>query len=458
MSSTRTGSSPTTQPTSPASAGSASAGPLLAHPWLRVGLAIATVAWGGNEFTPLLNLYRTVDHLSATVVFVLLGVYVLGIIPALLIGGPLSDRHGRRPVMLAAPFIAAAGSLVLALGTLGPEALFVGRILSGIALGLAMGVGTSWIKELSQSPHDPSAAPGAGARRAGLSMTAGFALGAAVAAVLAQWGPWPTTLPYCIDIVLALAAGLWQLPTPETAGPGHAPVPRRLRDALRVPAAGERRFLLVVVPTAAWVFGTNGIAYATLPGLLLQQTAAAPIAFSGLMCLVTLGCGFVAQQFAWRVQKERSSRGLRVAMLMAICGLGLALAATATLSLVLSIIAAAVLGVSYGFLLQGGLREVQSIARADDLAGLTGVYYSIAYLGFFLPMLLSLASGWVGYPWLLGALVVLAVAELVVVSCAGRLHPQRRFGTTPREENADSVARACRAHRTSGSGSPISRR
>jgi MFS family permease len=72
-------------------------------PWLRVSAAVFAVAWGGNEFTPLLVTYRLDQHLSALTVNLLLGAYVLGIVPALLIGGPLSDRFGRRALALPAP-------------------------------------------------------------------------------------------------------------------------------------------------------------------------------------------------------------------------------------------------------------------------------------------------------------------------------------------------------------------
>ena len=58
------------------------------------------IAWGGNEFTPLLVMYRDVSHFSAVTVDMLLGAYVLGIVPALLVGGPLSDRYGRRPTLM----------------------------------------------------------------------------------------------------------------------------------------------------------------------------------------------------------------------------------------------------------------------------------------------------------------------------------------------------------------------
>ena len=84
--------------------------------WGGVSLAVFTAAWGGNQFTPLLVMYRGNAQMSDVVVDALLFTYVLGIVPALLIGGPLSDRFGRRPLMLPSPLIAALGSGLLALG------------------------------------------------------------------------------------------------------------------------------------------------------------------------------------------------------------------------------------------------------------------------------------------------------------------------------------------------------
>lgn len=401
---------------------------LLTRPWFRVAAGLFAVAWGGNQFTPLLVMYRQLDHMDPTTVYMLLGVYVLGIIPGLLLGGPASDRFGRRALMLPAPFIAGLGSLLLAIGPHSVGLLAAGRLLAGLALGLAMAVGSSWIKELSGAPFDAKATPLAGARRGSVSLTVGFALGAAVAAGLAQWGPAATATPYIVNIALCVLCGLWQLPSPETAGPGHGhAVPTGLLDALTVPAAGERRFLLVVVPMAAWIFGTNAVAYAILPNLLMGKVEGAPIGFSGLMTLVALGCGFVTQQFAGRVQKEGSSRGLVVAMAVAAVGMGLAALTAVTTSVAMGLVAAAVLGVSYGFLILGGLREVQAIARPEDLAGLTGVFYSIGYLGFFIPMALSMLSAWIPYPVLLVSGLGVALIALAIIAAGGRLDPRARL-------------------------------
>jgi hypothetical protein len=153
------------------------------HPraWLAACGVLFAVAWGGNEFTPLLVLYR-LEGLSAQSVNVLLGAYVLGIVPALLVGGPMSDRYGRRPLLLPAPLLGVLGSALIAWGAHLHALLFAGRVFSGLALGLVMAVGTSWVKELSQPPVGDPGEPGAGARRAALALTAGFGLGAVVAA------------------------------------------------------------------------------------------------------------------------------------------------------------------------------------------------------------------------------------------------------------------------------------
>ena len=71
--------------------------------WIAVALAVFASAWGGNEFTPLLVMYRETGNFGAVAVDALLFLYVVGIVPSLLIGGPLSDRYGRRPLMLPAP-------------------------------------------------------------------------------------------------------------------------------------------------------------------------------------------------------------------------------------------------------------------------------------------------------------------------------------------------------------------
>ncbi|MDR0482197.1 MAG: MFS transporter [Cellulomonadaceae bacterium] len=385
---------------------------------------MAAVAWGGNEFTPLLVMYRA-DGLGAVTVDGLLAAYVVGIVPALLLGGPLSDRYGRRPLMLPAAPISAVGSVILALGSEQPVLLGIGRVLCGIALGLVMAVGTTWVTELSAVNGQADD----GARRASLALTGGFLLGAAVASLLAQWGPWPTRLPYLSHVVLAVVAAIGILPVGETRmvgdsrveGAPDSPTTSLLSD-LRVPAVAHRRFLRVVLPSAPWVFACVGVAYAVLPGLLAKHAGSAPIAFAGLMTVLTLGCGIGIQVVARKIDTHRSARATMIAMSLIVVGLALGAWAADALELPLGLVAAAILGVGYGLALVAGLSEVARIAGPDQLAGLTAVYYSVAYLGFFVPMILAWLSTSYAYWAMLGVLAVVAVACLGLIAASSRRH------------------------------------
>ncbi|WP_240644263.1 MFS transporter [Antribacter gilvus] len=393
--------------------------------WWPVAAAMLAVAWGGNEFTPLLVLYREQGHMGPVTVDALLAAYVLGIVPALLLGGPLSDRFGRRPLLLPAAPLSALGSLVLAAAPAEPVVLAVGRVLCGVALGLVMATGTTWVTELSGAAGERAAGP----RRSSLSLTGGFLVGAGVAAVLAEWAPWPAHLTYVLHAVLALAAGAWVLRVPETSPargglPAGASDRRRapLRDDLLVPAVVHRRFLLVVVPVAPWVFGCAGSAYAVLPGLLADHAGGVPVAFAGLMTVLGLGCGLGIQVLARRIDTARSARASVVALVIVVAGMVLGSVASATLSLPLGLLAAAVLGSGYGLGLVAGLSEVARLAGTGQLAGLTAVYYALTYLGFFVPMVLAwLAPTW-SYAEMFGFGAASATVCLVVVAAAWRTH------------------------------------
>ena len=108
------------------------------HAWFPVAGSMVAVAWGGNEFTPLLVMYREASHFSQVTVNGLLAAYVIGIVPALLIGGPLSDLIGRRPMLLPAAPLSLAGSFFLSIAPEEPLIIALGRVLCGMALGLSL--------------------------------------------------------------------------------------------------------------------------------------------------------------------------------------------------------------------------------------------------------------------------------------------------------------------------------
>lgn len=382
--------------------------------WLAVAFAAFSIGWGGNEFTPLLIAYAQQTGYSRVDVDVLLGAYVLGLVPGLLLASALSDRHGRRPVIAVGVVASAIGSLTLAVGDVaGFSALFGGRLLSGLAVGIAMAVGSAWITELSRPPFD-DAAPGAGARRASICLSAGLGAGPLCAGLLAAFAPLPLVLTYVVHALLCVPA-LWAVLTRsvETRTEGST---RSLLQGLRVPAATHRRFTHVVVPMAPWIFGSAAIAYAIVPALIADELGQWALLYTAGLTVLTLACGVLVQPLARRLDDVSSARAVVVSMMLMIAGILAAVVTALTRSPELAVLVAMLLGSAYGIAIVSGLLEIQRMAEPDELAGITGVYYSLAYVGFLLPAALAAVAQHVSYPVMLTAVAVVAAA--CAVRCA----------------------------------------
>jgi MFS family permease len=378
--------------------------------WLVVFGGIFVCTWGGNQFSPLLLMYEELQHYSTVTVDMFLGVYVFGLIPALLITGGLSDRHGRRPVMFAGVLTTLAASASLALGALGSAPIYAGRLLAGVSVGIAMAVGSSWLKELSQSPHDSRADAGAGARRASLAFALGSGSGALVAGAIAQWGPWKEELPFLIHITLAFPFAWFVSRVPETRTSGG--IRGAWWEQLRIPAAGHKRFTRVVLVAAPWLFAAAALAYGYLPVLLRGATGHWGLAYATALTVITLGVAALVQPWAKRIDSVSSARGLVVVLALFAAGFAVAAAADLEQSVLLGLVVSVILGIGLGIGLVSGLLEVQRIAMGTDLAGLTGVFYAAAYCGFLLPTIMAAVTP----PFSTFALFLVLTA-LVAASC-----------------------------------------
>jgi len=392
-------------------------------PWMIVFGLVFVLSWSGNQFTPLLLLYKAEQHYSSLVVNAFLGIYVLGLAPGLLLTGALSDRYGRRPLMYVGVIAAIAASASLACGVFGPAPLYLGRFLAGIAVGVAMAVGNSWLKEVSQAPHDITADFGSGARRASLAFTLGSGSGALVAGSIAQFSPFGQVAPFVVNICLAVPF-LWLIHrVPETSLTGGVRGP--LREQFRIPAASHKRFVRVVVIMAPWLFVAASVGYGYLPVLLSTPTEGFGVAYATLLCVIMLGTSALIQPFAKRLDSESSARALLIGFGIIIVGIVGAAVVDHTQSIVLGIIVAFILGSGFGIGLLSSLLEVQRIATPKDLAGLTGLFYAIAYIGFLAPAILAALTPPFTTEILLVSLAVLAVGGCFAVLLSNRKHLPR---------------------------------
>ncbi|AKU17817.1 hypothetical protein VV02_21415 [Luteipulveratus mongoliensis] len=394
------------------------------QPWLRVALALFAVGWGANHFAPLLPVYRAENGLSETVVTAMFAAYVLGLIPALLVAAVVANRFGHRVIVRAVVVGAVAASVLLAVGGSQTWVLFVGRVLYGACMGAAMAPGTTWIKELSAG-----APTGTGARRAAIALSAGFGGGPLISGALAEWLPAPRVLPYVVHVALMLAIGavVWRTPEPALPSTGASsatpdPVVRHRHPVL---TAG---FWAWIAPVAPWVFTCATVGIVILPSLVHEQTGELSIAFTGLMAGLTLGTGVLVQQPARGIEARHPGRVSVMGMGAALAGVLLTTLVTQVRSPLLAMAGAIVLGCGYGMTLVGGLTRVEHTARPRELALTNAVFYSLTYLGFFVPTVASaLTDVWSQSTILIGLAALAALSAAVAVAAADR--PARRVVT-----------------------------
>jgi predicted MFS family arabinose efflux permease len=326
--------------------------------------------------SPLYGLYRVRDHLSALMITVIYAIFAGGTIASLLAVRSIAARIGRRGVMLSsvATMMVAAG--VLAAGKTLPG-LLIGRLITGVSVGLAAGTAITYLIELSLRAN-----PKASIERAqtiGTSVTVGgLGLGALIGGLLAEWGKLQLTLPYLVFIALgAIAlAELWIVP--ETGAPA--------RQSTAEPT--RRRWTRLPIPAAAGTlaaFSANGL-FAGLAGLILATTLHHPShALAGAALFLVFSCGVASQLMTARLP---AARVLALGTLSMLAGLVLLVTSVrlSTPNLALFLIGGGLIGGGAGAVFKGTTGIVLAASPPEDRLAMTSDLLIALYIGLSLPV------------------------------------------------------------------------
>ncbi|MEV4254239.1 MFS transporter [Spirillospora sp. NPDC049652] len=392
--------------------------------WGPVALALFGVGWGANQFASLLGLYADRLHLGGGETRAMFGIYALGLVPGLALGGPASDRHGRRRLVLPFASMSALVTAVLMAGAAVPSLLYAGRLAAGVVTGAVLAAGTAWVKEL---------APRSGTRITALAVSGGFGAGPLASALVAQWLPHPLLtayVPHLVIMAIALPL-LFRAPEPEPAAfpkPVTASEPLTASEPVvragsgsaeplgpdRRSAAGRRSgFWSSVAPVAIWSFTAPVNAFAVLPSEVPVHHLR--IAYAGLVTAITLGSGMAAQPVARRLEARHPRLVARTGLGLTTAGLLVAALTVASGLPVLNVVAAVLLGSAYGFVLTYSLGEAARIASPGGLARLTAIVYALVYVGMFTPLVITALTAVAPLTALLGAGAALAALCLAWV-------------------------------------------
>ena len=231
--------------------------------------------------SPLYGLYRERDGLSTLTITIVYAIWAASTIAALIAVPYVAQRIGRRGVMLASVTTMIAAAAVLAAWKALPG-LLVGRLLTGVAVGLAAGTAITYLIEL-RLRADPKASPGP-AQTIGTSVNVGaLGIGPLVAGCLAAWVSHPLTLPYLVWIALGAVALVGLAAAPETGAPAAARAP----FSVRIPAPAGAATMAA--------FAANGL-FAGLSGLFLATTFHnASHALAGATLFIVFTAGVLSQ-------------------------------------------------------------------------------------------------------------------------------------------------------------------
>ncbi|MGY2085927.1 MFS transporter [Blastococcus sp. SYSU DS0539] len=379
--------------------------------WKRAVFALFAVAAGTNVPTPLLLVYQERLGLSAEVLTALFGCYAAGLVPALLLAGPLSDRLGRRKVAIPGIVLSGLASLAFAAAGDSLTLLFGARFLQGVVSGIVFSVGSAWVGELSLASGE-----GAGGRRAAFAMTAGFSLGPLTSGLLGQYAPWPTVLSYLVHTVLVAVGLAFALRLPETVDlQRNRPTGTDAAPAAPLIRPGDGVLLVTVLaPVAVCVYAFPSTIISAVP--LLADLPDAGVAVTGVLAGVTLGAGTVVAGLQRRLGTWTAVVGTALGAL----GFGCAASFTLTGALPWLVVAAPLLGAGGGLCLAAGLTLTARLAPPARLGALTSLFLACAYLGFAAPYVMAVAARATAAP------LPLAVAGAVTALLALRLLPVAR--------------------------------
>ncbi|MFF1707057.1 MFS transporter [Streptomyces sp. NPDC058252] len=343
-----------------------------------VAAAFASLMAFGTVPTPLWPLYQQRDHFGATTVTIAYAVMVVGAAFSFRSLGHLSDRIGRRRVIVPALLVAIAAAAVLAAWPALPG-LIVGRFLTGVAVGLMASTATAYLTDLHHAahpdrPHSPVPALVSTAANLG-----GLAMGPLLAGAAAQWLPTPLVTSYVVFAAVMAAFLVLVLSSPETVDVTLFDGDRPVRFALR---PGHGAAFGVASSIGFFAFAVMGL-FSSLGAIIVRGQLGISSSFiAGLTTFIAFAASALAQLALGRLTQ---SRLLAVGVLLFPAGLALTALSLYDPKLWLVVTAAGLAGAGAGLLFKGAVSQTVATADPASRAGVLAVFFVIAYLGLGLP-------------------------------------------------------------------------
>jgi MFS family permease len=347
--------------------------------WMLVA-TLVFVLFASSAPSPLYVVYQAKWHFSPITLTSVFAVYVVALLVSLVLAGSLSDRVGRRPVLLGALAVQVAAMVLFGVAH-GVGVLFAARIVQGLATGVATGALSAALIDLA-----PARRPHLGALLSAAAPPLGLAFGALGSGLLVQYGPDPLRLVYWLLVAVFALAIAGVLAMPETVEAHRRGWAHALRPRIGVPREVRGTFAAVApVLVATWALG--GLYLSLGPSLAVALLHTSSHVVGGLVIVALTATGAVT---AVLVRDHRPEHVLIGGAGMLAFGVGVTILGLNEGTTALFFAGSVLAGVGFGAGFSGAFKTVVSLAPAAERAGLIAAVYVLAYLGFSLP---AIAAG-----------------------------------------------------------------
>ncbi|RLM15437.1 MFS transporter [Gibbsiella quercinecans] len=366
-------------------------GPRTSHFAVLLFLALALMAalLNSSAPSPLYPLYRRELGLSSVSLTVIYGAYAAGVLISLFGVGNFAGRVKDLRIMIVPALLAVLGGALLFAMADSLVMMLMARLLAGIGTGALTGAANIALMRFGPQDGGKTAA-----LIATLSFTAGLALGPIFSGIALQTGFYTTSLPFAIIMVIAAVALIgvvlrWP-PVPAAAAvvstaATHKSLPARgaLAEGLR--ATGGKFFLCAGALFFCWVLAASMLVIGpSVAETLLGMHSRGVFGYVIAVYLVIAG---ISQLLSRRANARYSLMLGCLAQALSVAVFAVALAFH---SLGMAAVGMAIAGYAYGAVFVGSAMLVNLISPAASHARLVSLFYVIAYIANWVPILLGL--------------------------------------------------------------------
>jgi MFS family permease len=340
------------------------------------GWKIAAAAWMvtavfilSNSATPLYVHWQQKFSFSSATLTIIFASYIAGLLGALLVAGQLSDRLGRKAVLVPGILIAmVASGLFITAGSV--STLIAARFLTGIAVGVIVSAGMAAVMDVGGKERTRQAS-----LAASVGMVLGAGLGPLLAGSLAQVNDHPIWMIFGIELALLLTA---------LAVVVAMRLPRRVRHddgihvkRLTLPSVPAENRLDLALGIAVFAPGISATSFVLSLGPALLSNllhVSSPLVAGGTACLMFMsatGVQFVVKKLPIRTVLLLGAAATSLSMISMIL-------AVYTTAPALLLVAAVLAGMGQGQGQLGGLTLIgmkvpdQQRAQANALLNIGG--------------------------------------------------------------------------------------